>query len=30
MERELRIFEMTEEADPIVSAHSRLLRGRFP
>jgi hypothetical protein len=30
MERRLRIYEMTEEADPIALAHSRLLRERFP
>jgi hypothetical protein len=30
MERELRIFEMTEEADPTALAHPRLLRERFP
>jgi hypothetical protein len=30
MERELRIFEMTEEADPTVLARSRLLRERYP
>jgi hypothetical protein len=30
MERELRIFEMTEEADPAALAGSRLLRKRFP
>jgi hypothetical protein len=30
MERELRIFEMTEEADPTVLARSRLLHEPFP
>jgi hypothetical protein len=30
MERELRIFEMTEEADPTALARSRLLHERFP
>jgi hypothetical protein len=30
MERRLRIYEMTEEADPTVLARSRLLRERFP
>jgi hypothetical protein len=30
MERELRIFKMTEEADPTALAHPRLLRERFP
>jgi hypothetical protein len=30
MERELRIFEMTEEADPSALARSRLLHERFP
>jgi hypothetical protein len=30
MERELRIFEMTEEADPMALARSRLLHERFP
>jgi hypothetical protein len=30
MERRLRIYEMTEEADPIALARSRLLRERFP
>jgi hypothetical protein len=30
MERELRIFEMTEEADPTTLACSQLLRERFP
>jgi hypothetical protein len=30
MERELRIFEMIEEADPTAFARSRLLRERFP
>jgi hypothetical protein len=30
MERRLRIFEMTEDADPIALAESRLLRDPFP
>jgi sugar/nucleoside kinase (ribokinase family) len=30
MERELRIFEMTEEADPTALARSPLLHERFP
>jgi hypothetical protein len=30
MERELRIFEMTEEADPTALARSRLLHERLP
>jgi hypothetical protein len=30
MERRLRIYEMTEDADPTVLARSRLLRERFP
>jgi hypothetical protein len=30
MERELRIFEITEEADPITLARSQLLHERFP
>jgi hypothetical protein len=30
MERRLRIYEMTEEADPTALARSRLLRKRFP
>jgi hypothetical protein len=30
MERRLRIYEMTEDADPTVLACSRLLRERFP
>jgi hypothetical protein len=30
MERELRIFEMTEEADPTALARSRLLHEHFP
>jgi hypothetical protein len=30
MERELRIFEMTEEADPTALARSRLLHKRLP
>jgi hypothetical protein len=30
MERWLRIFEMSEDADPIVLAESRLLRDPFP
>jgi hypothetical protein len=30
MERELRIFEMTEEADPTALARSRLLCECFP
>jgi hypothetical protein len=30
MERELRIYEMSEAANPTALAHSRLLRDRFP
>jgi hypothetical protein len=30
MERRLRIFKMTEDADPTALARSRLLRERFP
>jgi hypothetical protein len=30
MKRELRIFEMTEEADPTALVHSRLLHERLP
>jgi hypothetical protein len=30
MERSLRIYEMTEIADPVALAKSRLLRGPFP
>jgi hypothetical protein len=30
MERRLRIFEMSEDADPIALAESRLLRDPFP
>jgi hypothetical protein len=30
MERRLRIFEMSEDADPVVLAESRLLRDPFP
>jgi hypothetical protein len=30
MERQLRIFEMSEDADPIALAESRLLRDPFP
>jgi hypothetical protein len=30
MERRLRIYEMTEEADPTALARSRLLREHFP
>jgi hypothetical protein len=30
MERRLRIYEMTEDADPTALARSRLLRERFP
>jgi hypothetical protein len=30
MERRLRIFEMSEDADPIAFAESRLLRDLFP
>jgi hypothetical protein len=30
MERRLRIYEMTEEADPTALARSQLLRERFP
>jgi hypothetical protein len=30
MERRLRIFEMSEDADPIALAESRLLREPFP
>jgi hypothetical protein len=30
MERELRIFEMSDAAKPVLSACSRLLRDRFP
>jgi hypothetical protein len=30
MERWLRIFEMSEDADPIALAESRLLRDPFP
>jgi hypothetical protein len=30
MERELRIFEMNDEADPTALARSRLLHERFP
>jgi hypothetical protein len=30
MERRLRIFEMSEDADPVTLAESRLLRDLFP
>jgi hypothetical protein len=30
MERELRIYEMSETANPVSLAHSRLLHDRFP
>jgi hypothetical protein len=30
MERRIRIYEMTEEANPTALAHSQLLRERFP
>jgi hypothetical protein len=30
MKKPLRIFEMHEDADPVVLAHSRLLPGLFP
>jgi hypothetical protein len=30
MERQLRIFEMSEDADPVALAESRLLRDLFP
>jgi hypothetical protein len=30
MERQLRIFEMSEDADPVVLVESRLLRDPFP
>jgi hypothetical protein len=30
MERRLRIFEMSEDADPVALAESRLLRDPFP
>jgi hypothetical protein len=30
MERELRIYEMSETANPVSLAHSRLVHGRFP